>query len=539
MTHVFSRRASRVTAVAVLAAVGVLGLPVVQAAVADDATAAWSVSPADAAGTADSRTRLELQADPGASVQDHLVISNASTVERTFSVYGADAFNTGSGGYDLKPAATPAVDVGSWVTVDTPTVTIPALSSAVVALTVAVPAGAAPGDHPGGVAVSPANPTPDAQGVVVDTRVAVRLNVRVSGELTPALTVRGVQASYGSTWMPFGAAPTTLHYDVSNTGNVKIVGKPRVRVTGPFGVRLAQVEADTTREILPGQTITVESVVRGVEPMVLATAVIDVDMAAAPGPDTEIPLVSTSARSTFFAVSWTGLAVIALAAAVVWFVVRGVRRRRREGEELWAAMIAEARATGADPQLLGAGPASRPSPVARLDARGSDSTAGSVQVVVIAVVVAVGALVAAVAMAHTALAATREVIVSVDSSDTGSLQLVVPPLPSSRPVDDGIGAADGSGSGGGSGRPTTGHGSQGSAPGAGQPADGGSVSAAPPAPAKRAGAVPDLIWAAWTAHHRTPGQWLILGAGGSGLVTLAGLLARPALLRARRGGLAA
>ena len=81
MTHVFSRRASRVTAVAVLAAVGVLGLPVVPAAVADDATAAWSVSPADAAGTADSRTRLELQADPGASVQDHLVISNASTVE--------------------------------------------------------------------------------------------------------------------------------------------------------------------------------------------------------------------------------------------------------------------------------------------------------------------------------------------------------------------------------------------------------------------------------------------------------------------------
>ncbi|HEX5332611.1 MAG TPA: hypothetical protein VFW79_08210 [Cellulomonas sp.] len=538
MTHVFSRRASRVTAVAVLAAVGVLGLPVVQAAVADDATAAWSVGPADATGAADSRTRLELQAGPGASVQDHLVISNASTVERTFSVYGADAFNTGSGGYDLKPAATAAVDVGSWVTVDTPTVTIPALSSAVVAVTVAVPAGAAPGDHPGGIAVSPANPTPDAQGVVVDTRVAVRLNLRVSGELTPALTVRGVHASYGSTWMPFGAAPTTLHYDVSNTGNVKIVGKPRVRVTGPFGVRLAQVDADSTREILPGQTITVESVVRDVEPLALATAVIDVDMAAAPGPDTEIPLVSTSARSTFLAVSWTGLAVIALVAGAVWFVVREVRRRRREGEELWAAMIAEARSTGADPQLLGVGPANRTAPVARPDARGSDPTAGSVQIVVVTVVLAVGALVAAVAMAPTALAAPRDAIVSVDSSDTGSLQLIVPPGPSVQPTGTGAGSA--SGRGASDGRSAAGRMPQSSAQAAGGgPAPAASAAPAAPAPETHAGLGPDLIWAAWTAHHRTPGQWLILGAGGSGLAAVAGLLARPTFLRARRGGLPA
>lgn len=534
MTHVFSRRASRATLVAVLAAVGVLGLPVVQAAVADDATAAWSVGPADGTGAADGRTRLELQADPGASVQDHLVISNASTVERTFSVYGADAFNTGSGGYDLKPAATAAVDVGSWVTVDTPTVTIPALSSAAVAVNVAVPAGAAPGDHPGGIAVSVANPTPDAQGVVVDTRVAVRLNLRVSGGLTPALTVRGVHASYGSTWMPFGAAPTTVRYDVSNTGNVKIIGKPRARITGPFGVRLAQVEADSTREILPGQTITVESVVPGVEPLVLATAVIDVDMAAAPGPDTQIPLVSTSARSTFLAVSWTGLAVLAAVAGAAWFVVREVRRRRREGEELWATMIEEARSAGAEPQLLGSGQADRTGHGAQHEARGGGPTTGAVQVVVLALVLAVVALAAAVATAPSALAAARESTVSADSSDTGSLVLVVPPGPTAPPA----GAPAGSSSG--AGHPTAGNAPR-SDSAAADAAGSGSVpaDAAAAAPDKKPAVMPDLIWAAWTAHHRTPGQWLILGAGGSGLAAVAGLLARPAFIRARRGGLAA
>jgi hypothetical protein len=490
------------TLVAVLAAVGVLGLPVVQA-------------------------------DPGASVQDHLVISNASTVERTFSVYGADAFNTGSGGYDLKPAATPAVDVGSWVTVDTPTVTIPALASAAVAVTVEVPAGAAPGDHPGGIAVSVANPTPDAQGVVVDTRVAVRLNVRVSGALTPALTVRGVHACYGSTWMPFGAAPTTVRYEVTNTGNVKIIGQPRARIAGPFGVRLARIEAESTREILPGQTITVESVVPGVKPLVIATAVVDVDMAAAPGPDTEIPLVSTSARSTFLAVSWTGLAILALVGGAVWFVVRSLRRRRREGEELWAAMIAESRSPGAEPQLLGAGPADHTGHGALHDARGGGPTTGGVQVVVLVLVLTVGALTAAVATAPAALAAPRESTVSADSSDTVSLHLVVPPPPTA-PAAGAPAAGALAGSGSGAGRTTTGHAPQPDLAGEDGAGNGSEAAATPDV---RPAAVPDLIWAAWTAHRRTPAQWPILGAGGSGLATVAGLLARPVLVRARRGGL--
>ena len=57
-------------------------------------------------------------------------------------MYGADGFNTATGGYDLEPAATAPTDVGSWVTVESSEVTIPALSEAVVAFTVEVPAGA-------------------------------------------------------------------------------------------------------------------------------------------------------------------------------------------------------------------------------------------------------------------------------------------------------------------------------------------------------------------------------------------------------------
>ena len=497
MTQQSTRRGLRVVVLTVLVAAGAVIVPMSGAAVADDAAAAWSLAPADASGVADGRTRFELQTDPGASVQDHLVISNVSTIERTFSVYGADAFNTVDGGYDLKVAAAAQTDVGAWVTVDTPTVTVPALSDAVVALTVTVPVGEAPGDHPGGIVVSVAAPAAANQSVVVDTRVAVRLNVRVSGELTPALDVRSVAGTYSSSWVPFGAGPAEVTYVVTNTGNVKIVGKPRVRVTGPFGVRLARVSAGATRELLPGQSFTVRTDLASMWPGGVATAVVDVDMAAAPGPETEIPLVSGTARSTFVAVSWSGLVLVALIASAVWLVVRAARRRRREGEELWQAMLVEARDDGAA-------------------VRGPHGGAGLVAVAVL--VVALGAMVGSVLAAPSAVAGA--VRVAGDASDpSGALELDVPPPPSSA-----------------AGTSAHGRRSAVSTPAADVPVtDGAAAPAAAPSAAPTATpSVPDLVWAAWTAHRRTPAQWSIVGAGCSGLAVVAGLFVRTLLPTSRR-----
>ena len=58
------------------------------AAWADDAPpVAWSVSPADATGTADGRTRLEVALDPGKATTEHVTVANASTTEQTFKVF--------------------------------------------------------------------------------------------------------------------------------------------------------------------------------------------------------------------------------------------------------------------------------------------------------------------------------------------------------------------------------------------------------------------------------------------------------------------
>lgn len=329
---------------ALVLAVLVLLLAPGTAASADDTTVAWSVSPAGADGGVDGRTRLSMQLDPGATATDRVLVANASSTDQTFTVYGADAFNTSEGGYDLLTADKSSTDAGSWVSVDHPQITVPASSSAVVTVTVAVPAGATPGDHAAGVVVSRAVPQADQQGVILDTRVAVRLSVRVAGALAPALSVRDVHVAYAPSWVPFGPSDADVTYTVRNDGNVTVLGEPRVRITGPFGTTLAVKEPGATREVLPGQSFEVRTSLGAVEPALVDTAVVDVSMAAAPGPDTQVPLVSSTARSTFAAVPWSGLGLVVVLVGAVWWWLRARRARRAEAEAMWAELAEQAKA---------------------------------------------------------------------------------------------------------------------------------------------------------------------------------------------------
>lgn len=418
-----SHRMRRVATVLVLLVWSVVAPGAV--ASADEGDVAWSVSPCTEDGTIDGRVRLEIQADPGATVTDHVLVVNASTTEQTFVVYGADAFNTPTGGYDLLAAGEVSTDSGSWVTTDPPQVTLPALEQAVVAVTVTVPQDAAPGDHPAGIVVSRATPDTDAQGVVVDTRVAVRLSLRVSGELDPALAVQDVRVDYRPSWVPFGEADATISYTVKNTGNVTVVGQPRLRVTGPFGITLASKKPEPTREVLPGQSFTVTSVLAGVPAAVIDTAVVDVTMAEAPGPQTDLPMVSVSSRRTFLAVPWTGLVLLAAAALTVRWGVRYLRARREEAEEIWAELSAAA-ASGSTAALAANGV----EPPAEGDAGNKVPTSGVASVLLVAGLLGTGLVL---------FAASSPAQAAADPTDQTTVTLSVPAAPTeqqSPPPDD-------------------------------------------------------------------------------------------------------
>ncbi|WP_449386304.1 WxL protein peptidoglycan domain-containing protein [Cellulomonas soli] len=546
MTRSTPRAARALLLAALVAAVGAL---VPTAATADDTTVAWAVSPADEAGNPDGTTRFELEVGPGEQVVEHVLVTNSSTVERTFRVYGADGFTTQSGGYDLGAAAAVASDVGAWVTTEAPTVTIPALESRPVAFTVAVPAGAAPGDHPGGLVVSLDAPQADAAaGVLVDTRVAVRLSVRVPGELAPALEVRDLHVAYGAGLVPFAGADATVSYEVVNTGNVTVLGVPRVRVTGPFGTRLASAEPGSTREVLPGDSLTVTTTLTDVEPAVLATAVVDVTMAAAPGPDTVIPAVSSTARVTFLAVPWSGLVVLGALVSCVVLAVRGWRRRRGGREAAWAAAVHEAAVRESAAREVAAGQA-----VARDD---EGAPVGSVAVPALETrqpralagpgtlaLVLLGLLTAAGTVAAPAPAVAVEHVRSASpDGDGGELRLQVPPAPapSASGGTQAVAPAPAPAAGVSSGalRP---RGSRTSvAPSAGDPVAAQEAAPAPAQAAQDPGGprvaipTPDLVWRAATADGRRTA--VVLGAGGTAAAGGAWLVYR--LVAGRRGWLA-
>ncbi len=413
-----------------------------------------------------------------------MLLTNSSTVERAFTVYAADGFNTGDGGYDVGAAAVAATDVGSWVTVEGSPVTVPALSTAVVPFTVTVPDGAAPGDHAGGIVVSPVQ-AETSGGVVVDTRVAVRLNVRVPGDITAALDVRDVGVSYGFTAVPFAGSAATVSYTVANTGNVKVVGVPRLRITGPFGVTLAEVTADRTREVLPGDSFTVTTRVAGVAPALVATATVDVAMTAAPGPSTQIPAVSATSRSTFLAVPWTGLVLLVLVAVGAWFLVRRVRQRRREGAQLWDRVVDEARAD------IEAGRGPRTSAVGT--ALGVAALAG---------MMVLGAAPHA----------------SADDSEGGAITITVPrPSPTPTPTPAATATPARQGSGAAASRPPRGASSAPApdpSPAAPEPAVPGGGETEPPSASDDV-PPPDLIWPDPGRRPWGVVQWSLAGAGGA------------------------
>ncbi|WP_405996825.1 WxL protein peptidoglycan domain-containing protein [Streptomyces sp. NBC_00829] len=122
------RRIARVVLLALaLALAPVPGSPTSPVAHAAD-NGTWSVYPTPSKATDPaSRTYFTLTSPPGATLKDHVTISNQSDHPITFKVYGADAYNTPrDGGFALRGTDEPQTDIGAWIKLDTTTVTVPA-----------------------------------------------------------------------------------------------------------------------------------------------------------------------------------------------------------------------------------------------------------------------------------------------------------------------------------------------------------------------------------------------------------------------------
>ncbi len=232
------------------------------------------------------RPNFTYQVQPGAVIEDTVVVFNLGNVTMQYQVYATDAFNNVDGQFDLLPADEVPVDAGSWVQLVQETIILEPGKQATIPFTLTVPLDATPGDHVGAIVAGSISAAETGSGQVVDVerRTGTRLYVQVDGELTADLAVSSLSTDYAHSANSFGGS-AEVSFSVENRGNVRLGGTPVISVGGPFGIMKQEITLDPLSELLPGQTIDLTASLDGVPALFLdATEVrIDIDEASARG----------------------------------------------------------------------------------------------------------------------------------------------------------------------------------------------------------------------------------------------------------------
>ncbi|MEY9927313.1 hypothetical protein ABH926_001938 [Catenulispora sp. GP43] len=286
----------------------------------------WWVQPAPKPGAAaDTRQYFILEGRPGTTLQDGLAVSNYTDHPITYYVYGADGYNTPRDGqFALRDHGFAMTGVGAWVRTAFPTVTVPARTSTVVPISIAIPSDASPGDHVGGVSgMDTAVESVQQQGNVqvgIKRVVAARLYVHVDGPAVGGLTVTDLKVA-GSASFPAYVSDSdgTVTATVTNSGNLLESPKAHLHATGIFGTLIDRTVQ--LPQILPGQSIDFSQVWKNLPPFEIGTLHLDVtDGTASP------PVTSTAAVSVTL-IPWLSLLVVAGVVLAVLAVLVFWRRR--------------------------------------------------------------------------------------------------------------------------------------------------------------------------------------------------------------------
>ncbi|MEU6012707.1 DUF916 domain-containing protein [Streptomyces sp. NPDC047515] len=219
----------------------------------------WSVYPATA--QAGQRPYFYLSADPGATLDDRVTVTNKTDRPQTFRLYAADAYNTPrDGGFAVRAQNEKQRSVGAWAKTDRDRITVRPHGSVTVPVSITVPEDAEPGDHPGAlVALDERIDPADASAVAVGIRKAVgaRIYLRVNGPTMPALSVDDVKVEHTQPLVPgTGKSRAVISYTLHNRGNVTLNPKVALKAEGLFGrTLLARDLKKIPSELLPRQQV--------------------------------------------------------------------------------------------------------------------------------------------------------------------------------------------------------------------------------------------------------------------------------------------
>lgn len=176
---------------------------------------------------------------PGQHIADGIVVENFSQHAISFHVYGADLLAAIGGG--LAPAQPTATmrEVGAWITVSAPIVTVPAHGQVTDKFTLLIPTAVSSGQHLGAV-VAAATVGRTAQGNPIEARVALITVVTVPGNAQASASLTPLVGS--------GDASGRIRFGItlSNTGNVLLTYTGAVSIDDGDGRRVVTLRLTPT-----------------------------------------------------------------------------------------------------------------------------------------------------------------------------------------------------------------------------------------------------------------------------------------------------
>jgi hypothetical protein len=166
---------------------------------------------------------------PGAQKQDQVLLTNSSAKSQTIQLYAVDATTTNTGSLACKQQVETSTDVGGWVTVDEPEVTLNPNQEKTVGFSIQVPDSASPGEHGGCLVFQQKSDEGEVQGNIrIRTRQAVRIAITVPGEIHKVLSIEQFQVTTPNR-QPLYAVT------IKNTGNVSADTNVQLTAKNIFG----------------------------------------------------------------------------------------------------------------------------------------------------------------------------------------------------------------------------------------------------------------------------------------------------------------
>ncbi|GAA4171712.1 WxL protein peptidoglycan domain-containing protein [Gryllotalpicola koreensis] len=324
---------------ALLPALTLLAAAPARAAGDDDVT--WTVRTASNSYGAE-RTSFRYTAGVGTKLSDAIVVTNRGDEPLDLGVYAADGYTTSAGQLDLRLPDQKQRGVGAWVTASADTVRVAPGETKQVPFQVAVPKGSAPGDYVGGIVTTLTQPG-QASGINVDRRLGIRIALRVSGALSPALAVTDARAHFSGGLNPFAGGDATLSYTIRNTGNTTLSATQSVSAAGPFGLfPVAAGKIAPPPALLPGESRKVTVPLHGVAAAFWFAATAKVTPTFVDASGSTNPLAAVTATATAPAVPWMLLVVILVIAALAFGAGMLQRRRRARAKQREEARVQQA-----------------------------------------------------------------------------------------------------------------------------------------------------------------------------------------------------